>query len=106
MFYSLTVAMGVRVPIACMYRARRTKFTHDYGLRAWGQATKIILGNMPDAAVGANFSPGSDYTCPTFQFIRAFRDMADGHFFPELNGLPAMTLPWGEDASICNFLAT
>lgn len=35
-----------------------TKFQHDYGLRAWGAATKTIKENMPDASVGANFSPG------------------------------------------------
>eukprot|EP01052_Picozoa_sp_SAG31_P050946 SAG31_NODE_11868_length_990_cov_1.360269_2_plen_116_part_00 len=35
-----------------------TKFQHDYGLRAWGATTKVIKDNMPDASVGANFSPG------------------------------------------------
>ena len=40
-----------------------TKFQHDYGLRAWGAATKIIKDNMPDASVGANFSPGKHSGC-------------------------------------------
>jgi hypothetical protein len=74
-----------------------TKFKHDYGIRAWAAVTKTILGRKPDAAVGANFSPGDDYSCPTFQFIRAFRPNKQGSWFPELNGHPAMTLPWGED---------
>ena len=40
-----------------------TKFQHDYGLRAWGAATKIIKDNIPDASVGANFSPGTHSNC-------------------------------------------
>ena len=94
----------------------RCKLTHylsgvvlvgGHGLvRNGGELVNAILPGACELAPGGSsqaVSPGSDYTCPTFQFIRAFRAMPDlGHFFPDLNGLPAMTMPWGEDVSVCN----
>ena len=61
-----------------------TKFQHDYGLKAWGATTKTITDRVPEANVGANMSPGDDYTLSVFQFMRSFRE-------------GAVTLPWGED---------
>ena len=64
------------------------KFQHDFGLVVWKTVTDTLTAANPDANVGANFSPGDDYTCATFQFIRSFRE-------------DAMTLPWGETWIFC-----
>ena len=42
-----------------------TKFQHDYGLSAWAATTKTIIDRVPAANVGANMSPGDDYTLST-----------------------------------------
>lgn len=62
------------------------RYVHAYGIAQQKLLTDVCLQYLPQAHVGANFSPhhGQPYLGSTYQWIQLFR--AGG-----------MTLPWGED---------
>ena len=61
-------------------------YSYRYGIRAVKQRTDILRRYLPNAGIGANFSPhhGHMYLGATHHWISVFRE--DG-----------MTMPWGED---------
>jgi hypothetical protein len=61
-------------------------FRYRYGIRAQKAFTDILRRELPNAGIGANFSPhhGTFYLGETYQWISLFRE--DG-----------MTMPWSED---------
>lgn len=61
-------------------------YAYRYGIRQLKALTDVLRANLPNAGIGANFSPhaGNPYIGPTHHWISLFRE--DG-----------MTMPWGED---------
>ena len=61
-------------------------YAHDFGIQTLKARTDIIRKRLPNAYVGANFSPhaGPVYLGEAFQWITLFRK-------------GGMTMPWGED---------
>lgn len=62
------------------------KYSHHYGIQQLKQRTDILRKHLPNAGIGANFSPHGQpmYLGSTHHWITLFRE--DG-----------MTMPWGED---------
>lgn len=65
------------------------RYLHHYGIQKMKELTDVLRKNLPNAQIGANYSPhhgGSvhAYLGPVFQWVTCFRE--DG-----------MTLPWSED---------
>ncbi|MBY0523283.1 MAG: beta-galactosidase trimerization domain-containing protein [Gemmataceae bacterium] len=61
-------------------------YGYRFGIRQLKERTDILKRNLPNAGVGANFSPhhGAMYMGTTHQWISLFRE-------------GGMTMPWGED---------
>lgn len=61
-------------------------YSYRYGIEQQKKLTDVLKKHLPNAGVGANFSPhhGHMYLGPTHHWISVFRE----------NG---MTMPWGED---------
>lgn len=61
-------------------------WSYRYGIQAIKARTDILRKYLPNAGIGANFSPhhGALYIGPTHHWISVFREQG-------------MTLPWGED---------
>src|SRR5581483_1629766 len=61
-------------------------YKHRYGIRELKKLTDVLKQYLPNAGIGANFSPhhANFYIGPTYHWISTFRE--DG-----------MTMPWGED---------
>jgi len=61
-------------------------YSYRFGIRQLKDRTDILKAHLPNAGIGANFSPHHKhmYLGPTHQWISLFRE--DG-----------MTMPWGED---------
>lgn len=65
------------------------RYQHHYGIQAVKRKTDVLRRFLPNAGIGANFSPhhggaGHFYLGQVFQWVNCFRD--DG-----------LTLPWAED---------
>ena len=64
------------------------RFRYDYGIRAIKQRTDILRQHLPNAAVGANYSPHYPsehaFLGEVFKWVSVFRESG-------------MTLPWSED---------
>lgn len=61
-------------------------YAYRHGIRTLKELTDVLRRHLPNAGIGANFSPhhGSMYLGPTHHWVSVFRE--DG-----------MTMPWGED---------
>jgi hypothetical protein len=68
-----TIAAAASSPRLFYYSQR---WDHDFGIAAFKTITDAVHKHIPGAEVGANFSPGTAFTCSTFQFIRSFRENA------------------------------
>ena len=63
-----------------------TRFLHDMSIWAYSVWTDVITDRLPNALIGANFSPNHNAGSPVYQYIRSFR-------------AGALTLPWGARSS-------
>jgi len=81
--YSLTPESKKTQPGLYYYSAL---YAYRYGIRQLKERTDILRRHLPNAGIGANFSPhhGHAYLGETHHWISLFRE--DG-----------MTMPWGED---------
>lgn len=61
-------------------------YSFRYGIAQQKKLTDVLRASVPNAGIGANFSPhhGHLYLGPTYQWISLFREQG-------------MTMPWGED---------
>ena len=60
-----------------------TLFSHDYGIEAYGECTKVAQEFVPRIKTSANFSPGSAGQGNAFMWIRIFREKAMGYLWTE-----------------------
>lgn len=81
--YSPDKAVGATKPALFWYSQQ---YQHRYGIRQMKELTDVLKKHLPNAGIGANFSPHHKnlYMGDTYHWISVFRE--DG-----------MTMPWGED---------